>query len=109
MLFVYIGICAGGTSENNNILLRTADLIQFNITHAGKDASYAHSKGKDFRMKNACTYISINAQADLDMFFMDMGLFAAMVEDDPLEGQTGTVVEQDGTKTTIKYKGLLGY
>jgi F0F1-type ATP synthase membrane subunit b/b' len=113
MLFTYLKICIDGIgdSSNNKILLRTADLIQLNVSHASKDkgAAYTHNKNTSFRMTNACTYISITATADLDMFFMDMDIFAAMVEEEPLEGETGTTVETGSTGTTIKYKGLLGY
>ncbi len=104
MLFTYIAICAGGTAENNKILLRTADLIQFNIAHAAAGASFKHAKGTAFQMKNACTYISVKATAELDMFFMNLDLFASVVED-----ESEVTTESDRTGTLIKYKGILGY
>ena len=113
MLFVYIGLCANGTAENNKILLRTADLIQFNIAHAGDEADFKHNKKGAFLMKDACTYIHLTATAKLDMFFVDLGLFSSVM--DPAgtgaeQGATGEVtVESDGTGTVIRYEGLLGY
>lgn len=113
MLFVYIGLCANGTAENNKILLRTADLIQFNIVHAGKGADFTHNKKDAFLMKNACTYIHLTATAKLDMFFVDLGMFSSVM--DPVGTGTGqetageVTVESDGTGTAIRYEGLLGY
>jgi len=111
MLFVYIALCvdsAQDNPENNKILLRTADLIQLNINHAGTGSSFKHNKGANFRMKDACTYISINAEADLDMFFMKFDLFSSVVEDQNGDDSQVTV-ETDSTGTKIRYKGILGY
>ena len=107
MLLTYISICCG-----DSVLVRTADVIQMNIQHAGANAEYQHKSGADFLMSKAYTYVSISATADLDMFFMDFGIFADQVAEDTPEGEepannSGNTEEKSGTK--ISYKGLLGY
>lgn len=102
MLLTYISICCG-----DSVLVRTSDVIQMNIQSAGADADYQHkanTEDSSFMMSKAYTYISISATADLDMFFMNFGIFADQVASD---NETGLEVNDDGTKIT--YKGLLGY
>lgn len=95
MLFTYIAICV----NDNAILKRTSDIIQLNIQNAGDNAGFKHKKGSEFLMENARTYVSVNASADMDMFFMNMDIFA----------KTLGLEESDIAANTIKYKGLLGY
>ena len=109
MLLTYISICCNDTS----VLTRTSDVIQMNLQHAGEGADYQHKANTEdgsFLMSKAYTYISISATADLDMFFMDLSIFADQVteETDGDGGETGgTETDESGTKIT--YKGLLGY
>lgn len=106
MLLTYISICCG-----DSVLVRTADVIQMNLQTAGENADYQHKANTEdgsFLMSKSYTYISISATADLDMFFMDFGIFADQVADDTGNTEaTGDDEETSGTK--IKYKGLLGY
>jgi len=106
MLLTYISICCG-----DSVLVRTADVIQMNLQTAGENADYQHkanTEDSSFLMSKAYTYISISATADLDMFFMDFGIFADQVADDTGNTEaTGDDEETSGTKIT--YKGLLGY
>jgi hypothetical protein len=106
MLFVYIGICANG----DNMLKRTADMIQLNLCHTGKKSDFTHLKGSAFRMADACTYINITASADLDMFFVDLDMFASVLEDptDP-SASSSVTTQKSNTGTKIIYRGLLGY
>ncbi len=106
MLLTYISICCG-----DSVLVRTSDVIQMNIQTAGEGADYQHKANTEdgsFLMSKAYTYISISATTDLDMFFMDLGIFADQVADDATDLENGEDKEEtDGTQIT--YKGLLGY
>lgn len=106
MLFVYIGICANG----DNMLKRTADMIQLNMCHTGTKSDFTHLKGSAFRMADACTYVNITASAELDMFFVDLDMFASVLED-PTEpsADSSVTTEKSDTGTKIVYRGLLGY
>ena len=102
MLLTYISICV-----SDSALLRTADVIQMNMQMEG----LGHGAKEAFKMSNAYTYISITASAKLDMFFMDLGMFADLLaeeEDSLLQEDTQTADGEDGGLTLI-YKGLLGY
>lgn len=108
MLLTYISICVGDSA-----LLRTADVIQMNLDYSnnekeGGTSSYAHPV-ESFQMSKAYTYISITAEADLDMFFMDMSLFQDQVKDDAVEGEVPEASQGSDGTTHIVYKGLLGY
>ena len=106
MLFLYIALCVD--SSSNTILARTANVIEKNVRYASTNegASYKHAKGKDFKMSNAYTYVTINADAKLHMLFLNMDFFARLFETE--DGQTD--IEGDFTPAaTIKYKGLAGY
>lgn len=102
MVLTYISICTG-----DSVLLRTADVIQMNLQNAGTNAEFSHNAGNGFQMSNAYTYISITAETELDMFFMDLDLFKDYVtEVDPATGQP---VPSQNTASELVYKGLLGY
>ncbi len=110
MLFVFVSLAV----DDNPVLCRIADLIEINVQKAGKGASFSHKKGGDFKMKNACTYIAINASVDLNMLFMNLDFFARQVTDEAPanagENQTDTEVTGDFTaKATIEYNGVYGY
>ena len=100
MLLTYISICC----NDSNVLLRTADTIQMNLQNAGDGADFTHKSGGSFLMSDARTYVSISASAKLDMFFMDLSIFADQVTAEP-----GTEVAVGENGTEIIYKGLLGY
>lgn len=111
MILTYISICCG-----DSVLMRTSDLIQMNFQKAGDGSDLKHPVGSEFKMSKANTYISVTATADLDMFFMDMGLFADMLEtgetavESSPDGVSGTEpAEEEKKGTQLTYKGLLGY
>jgi hypothetical protein len=69
-----------------------------------KGASYTHTKGSNFLMSEAYTYVSVEASTKLDMFFVNLDFFNRMLSDDT------TTVEGDlSAVATIEYKGILGY
>ena len=111
MLLTYISICAG-----DSVLARTADVIQMNFQSLGESSSYQHKANTDsgkFSMNNAYTYVSITADVNLEMFFMDMSIFRDQVAKSPEEESAETeesalTQEKDGS-TKLTYKGLLGY
>lgn len=108
MLLTYISICCG-----DSVLVRTSDVIQMNIQSAGEDADFQHKANAgegSFLMSKAYTYISISATADLDMFFMDFGIFADQVADDTGTGESQNgEADEETSGTKITYKGFLGY
>lgn len=107
MLLTYISICCG-----DSVLVRTSDVIQMNLQSAGEGADFQHKANAgegSFLMSKAYTYISISATADLDMFFMDFGIFANQVADDNADAENGTDTTEETNGTKITYKGLLGY
>lgn len=110
MLLTYISICSG-----DSVLLRTADVIQMNFQSLGEQSSYKHKANVDgkFKMDDACTYISITANVNLEMFFMDMNLFRdqVAVDSDAASGETrkGALTQDQDGRTKLTYKGLLGY
>ena len=105
MLFTYLGICVNG----NDILTRTADVIQMNIQNAKKDngATYEHKlikDGKSFKMSDANTYIMVNADVKLNMLFLNMDFFSSN-----LGADSATVDDQLKSFATIKYNNIYGY
>ena len=112
MLLTYISICAG-----DSVLLRTADVIQMNFQSLTEgSSSYTHkanTDGSKFLMDKAYTYISISADVNLEMFFMDMSLFRDQVAKDPgeesAEYEESAVTQGEDGSTKLTYKGLLGY
>ncbi|MBR6862397.1 MAG: hypothetical protein IKM73_13860 [Acidaminococcaceae bacterium] len=99
MLFTFIGLCIKESSDN--ILMRTADMIQLNIRHA--DGEYSHKNKKDFLMQDARTYVNVKAKVGLNMLFMRLDFFQQ-----PLI-QEGVSEESFGPATVITYNGLGGY
>ena len=81
-----------------------ADLIQLNIQNASGDSTYQHKKGQEFLMKNAYTYVGIDAKIDMDMLFIDMDLFRRSFDD-----ETGTYDTALSKYGIIEYTGLQGY
>jgi len=98
MLFTYLSICV----NDDPVLCRTADMIQYNIQNAGESADYQHKKGSKFKMASAMTYVSLEADAQLDMFFLDLDLFANFLQGEENE-------DNKEAASAIHYKGLLGY
>lgn len=99
MLFTFIGLCIKESSDN--ILMRTADMIQLNIRHA--DGEYSHKNKANFLMQDARTYVNVKAKVGLNMLFMRLDFFQR-----PLI-QEGVSEESFGPATVITYNGLGGY
>jgi hypothetical protein len=101
MLLLYISLAC-----SDDAILRTGDLIQENIQTASQasEGSYTHKKGKDFKLSNAYTYVSLDAEVKLDMLFLNMDFFTQILDD----GETDVEGDLEST-ATIHYKGLSGY
>lgn len=102
MLFTFLGL----VTNEKAILLRTADVIQMNIQYAAvtEGGEFVHQKKGDFLMSNANTYIYLHAKVNLNMLFMNLGLFSNVVSED------GTEVEGElSPHAEIVYNGILGY
>ena len=109
MILTYISICCG-----DSVLLRTADVIQMNMQFATGDFSHGANTedGGKFLLSNAYTYVYVTGSADLDMFFMDLGLFADQVTDeeaDPEAAGEDSEPAEDDAGFHLIYNGLLGY
>lgn len=105
-LFVFIGLCAD--SKSGAMLARTADLIQLNIAAAGESSDLYHRMGNQFKMSEAKTYVSIEANVELDMMFLNLGVLQKQVESWNTEHEDGTQVDlEEGLN--IHYLGISGY
>ena len=70
--------------------------------HTG--VAFTHTQGGGFLMSEAYTYVSVKAEVELDMFFVNLDFFNRILSDDE------TTVEGDlSAVSTIKYRGILGY
>ncbi len=104
-VFMFIGLCV----NDDGILSRTGDVIQMNICNAKDKSNLIHNKGEEFRLSNAKTYVSVKANVQTDMLFLNMGLFQDQITN------YGGVVESEeegfglSQMTTLQYTGLFGY
>ena len=131
-LFIFVGLY----NENNDILIRTANLIEQNINYPNKaeetkdvqadsffgelykkiswffggkksDGESTENSNK-WQMTKAYTYVQIDADIDMDMFFMKTSLFnnwmnAGMAEIGADE------LDTTNTKSTYHYHSVMGY
>ena len=127
--FLFIGIA----TNDNKILTRTADLIERNINYPNTALSDKKEEGQSFfgelfkkiswffgasddkktvdkkwHMSKAYTYVQIDADIDMDMFFMKTSLFnnwmkAGMAEIGADE------LDTTNTKSTYHYHSVMGY
>ncbi len=106
MLLMFITICV----NDDAILARTADMIQLNMQNATGTPDiegqlvFKHQKGSSFTLKEAKTYVSVEADVSLDMLLLDMEFFNRMLGDDSV-----TVQSEMDAGTTLHYKGVAGY
>ena len=102
MLFAFLGIL----TNDDAILTRTADVIQLNVQNADttNTAQFTHKKGGAFKMSEAYTYLSMEAEVDLDYLLMDIGFFNRFLID-----ESGTLDSSINEGSKIKYKGISGY
>lgn len=108
MLFLYIDICV----NDENVLLRTADVIQMNLQKAGEGSQFTHQKGSAFKMSEAYTYVLVECDAELDLLLMDFSIFADLVAEDNdigTDAETDAGNEDEETNFPIHYVGMLGY
>lgn len=106
MLMLFINIY----TNEDNILSRTADLIQLNMRYATgvKDREeqlvFTHSRKDSFTMAEAKTYVTVQGSVRVDMLFLDLDFFNRLLV------QEGTDIrEQVGAVATIPYNGIAGY
>ena len=102
MLFAFIEISL--PSGSDKMLTRVSDVIQFNMQNSSASGTFQHKKGSEFLMKNAYTYVGIDAKVDMDMLFIDMELFRRSFDD-----ETGTYDTALSKYGVIDYTGLQGY
>lgn len=106
MLMMFIKVCA----NDEAVLGRTADIIQLNIQNAtGKpdqdgQTLFVHKQGKDFRMSEAKTYVTVQGSVKLDMLFLDMDFFNRLLVEEGTD-----IGEEVRAVSTIPYKGIAGY
>lgn len=108
MLFTYIGICTNG----DDILRRTADVIQLNISNAQEGSDLFHKSGNSFSLNQAYTYVTLNAQLDLHMLFLKMDLFSNQVDvfNSQLSQEYPGFEEMDvNNSSSLQYIGIMGY
>lgn len=106
-LFVFLGFCSG-EKKSDEMICRMGDLIQINIANASKDSELYHRSGKKFQLSKAMTYVSLETNVELDMTFLNLGIFQNQVEafNEDLEDDEQIDL---GSKMKIHYLGLSGY
>lgn len=106
MLFTFVALCAD--DKNGAMMARVADVIQCNIANAGEGSALQHEKGADFKMANARTYVSVEADVDLNMMFLNLGVFQKQVEAYNEELAEDEKIDL-GSTLQIHYVGIAGY
>lgn len=105
-LFVFIGLCADNSS--GEMIGRIGTLIQTNISSAGNGSDLKHRQGEKFTMGDARTYVSIDANVDLEMMFLRLGIFQRQVESFNEDLEEDRRVDL-GETMKIHYLGIAGY
>lgn len=105
-LFVFIGLCAD--NRNGDMIRRIGDLIQYNIANAKEGSDLWHKKKIEFTMFDAKTYISVDAVVDLDMMFLNLGIFQRQIESYNEELAEERQIDLDST-LQVHYIGIAGY
>ncbi len=130
-LFVFVGLASG----NNDILIRTSNLIEQNINYPNQALSSEKANGDSFfgelfkkiswffggkksdgettnnnkwQMKKAYTYVQIDADIDMDMFFMKTPLFNNWMNAGMAEIGAESL-DTSKTKSTYHYHSVMGY
>lgn len=94
-LFLFISTMA----DDKGVLIRTADVIQLNIEHINKKYATTADDSSAFVMKNASTYLTMEATIEVKPLMMALPFMA----DTTKSKLTGT------SWYTVKYKGTVGY
>lgn len=105
-LFVFIGLCADAKSDA--MICRIGDLIQYNIANAKNGSALQSKAGNKFTMSNAKTYVSIDAAVDLDMMFLNLGIFQKQIESYNAELSEDQQIDLD-SGLQVHYIGISGY
>lgn len=105
-LFVFIGLCAD--DKNSAMICRIGDLIQYNIANAKSGSALQSKAGNKFTMSNAKTYVSIDAAVDLDMMFLNLGIFQKQIESYNAELSEEQQIDLD-SGLQVHYIGISGY
>ena len=105
MLFLFASICV----NDDDVLCRVGDLIQLNMSHATGNGEagqlvFTHNKGDQFKLSEACTYVTVGTSVKTDMLFMKMDFFNRLVLDPAVDADT-----QIKGVSTLQYHGLGGY
>lgn len=130
-LFIFVGLASG----NNDILIRTSNLIEQNINYPNKALSSEKAKSNSFfgelfrkiswffgskdsdgettnnnkwQMEKAYTYVQIDADIDMDMFFMKTSLFNNWMNAGMAE-IAADELDTTNTKSTYHYHSVMGY
>ena len=105
MLFLFASICV----NDDDVLCRVGDLIQLNMSHATGNGEagqlvFTHNKGDQFKLSEACTYVTVGTSVKTDMLFMKMDFFNRLVLDPAADADT-----QINGVSTLQYHGVGGY
>ena len=105
MLMLFASICV----NDDDVLCRVGDLIQLNMSHAKGNGEagqlvFTHNKGDQFKLSEACTYVTVGTSVKTDMLFMKMDFFNRLVLDPTVDADT-----QIKGVSTLQYHGLGGY
>ena len=105
MLFLFASICV----NDDDVLCRVGDLIQLNMSHATGNGEagqlvFTHNKGDQFKLSEACTYVTVGTSVKTDMLFMKMDFFNRLVLDPAVDADT-----QIKGVSTLQYHGVGGY
>ena len=105
MLMLFASICV----KDEPVLQRVGDLIQLNMSHATGNGEagqlvFTHNKGDQFKLSEACTYVTVGTSVKTDMLFMKMDFFNRLVLDPAVDADT-----QIKGVSTLQYHGLGGY
>ena len=106
-MFVFVNLAI----NDDSILARTSDVIQFNIYKAEEGSDYVHKKGKEFLMSKVFTYVGIESELEMKMFFLNTTIFQGQVEDinDEITLEGGSQIRNLDTPQSILYRAVAGY
>lgn len=105
-LFVFIGLCAG--DKSGTMMCRIGDLIQLNIRSAEGQSDLVHRCGSSFTLGDAKTYVSVQADVELEMMFLRFGIFQKQVERFNQEYEEDKKIDL-GETMRVHYLGISGY
>lgn len=87
---------------------RIGDLVQLNIRSAAGESNLVHRCGSGFTLGNAKTYVSIQADVELEMMFLNFGIFRTQIESFNEEYEEEEKIDL-GETMKVHYLGISGY